>query len=56
MIRSWCETGGDEVRQAAGSPAVQDVATIQAQMAERLPALRDVADRLYSRWLTRVAR
>jgi len=54
MIRSWCDTGGDEVREAAGSPAVQDVATIQAQMAERLPALRDVAERLYRRWLTKL--
>jgi GMP synthase-like glutamine amidotransferase len=51
MIRSWCETGGDEVREALGSPAVQDVATIQAQMAERLPALRAVAERLYKRWI-----
>ena len=54
MIRSWCETGGDEVREASGSPAVQDVATIQAQMAERLPALRNVAERLYTRWATKL--
>jgi hypothetical protein len=30
------------------------VATIQAQMAERLPALRNVAERLYARWATKL--
>jgi hypothetical protein len=35
---------------------VQDVATIQAQMNERLPVLRNVAERLYTRWLAKVAR
>jgi len=54
MIRSWCETGGDEVREASTSPAVQDVATIQAQMAQRLPALRNVAERLYTRWASKL--
>jgi GMP synthase-like glutamine amidotransferase len=55
LIRSWCEIGADEVRDALGSPAVQDVATIQAQMAERLPVLRDVAERLYRRWAAKLA-
>jgi len=56
MIRSWCDTGGEEVREALGTPAVQDVATIQAEMNERLPKLREVAERLYTRWITRLAR
>ncbi len=55
MIRSWCDTGGEEVRESAASPAVQDVATIQAQMGEKLPALTDVATRLYRRWITKLA-
>ncbi|APV49717.1 glutamine amidotransferase [Betaproteobacteria bacterium GR16-43] len=55
MIRLWCETGGDEVREALGTPAVQDVATIRAQMEERLPALRNVAERLYARWIEKLA-
>lgn len=55
MIRSWCDTGGDEVRESASSPAVQDTATIQSQMGERLPALTDVASRLYRRWITKLA-
>jgi GMP synthase-like glutamine amidotransferase len=55
MIRSWCDTGGDEVREAQASPAVQDVATMKAQMGERLPALTEVAERLYRRWITKLA-
>ncbi|QJR16402.1 type 1 glutamine amidotransferase [Usitatibacter palustris] len=56
MIRSWCETGESEVREARTSPAVQDVATMQAQMPARLPALNDVAQRLYRRWITKLVR
>jgi hypothetical protein len=55
MIRSWCDTGGDEVREAQASPAVQDVATIQSEMKARLPALNDVAERLYKRWIAKLA-
>lgn len=55
MIRSWLDTGGDEVRDSAGSPAVQDAETIRAQMDQRLPALTDVATRLYKRWITKLA-
>lgn len=56
MIRTWCETGADEVAEALPrSPAVQDVATMQAQVKDRLPALTDVAERLYRRWITKLA-
>lgn len=55
MIRSWCDTGADEVRDARSSPAVQDVATIQEQMDARLPALNNVAERLYKRWIAKLA-
>lgn len=56
MIRSWCDTGAEEVREALpGSPAVQDVATIQSEMKERLPALTHVAERLYRRWIAKLA-
>lgn len=50
MIRSWCESGADEVAQARSSPAVQSVERMQAEMAARLPALHQVAERLYRRW------
>ncbi len=55
MIQSWCDTGGDEVREALSSPAVQDVATIRSEIKARLPALNDVAERLYRRWITKLA-
>jgi len=31
------------------------VATIRAEMKARLPALNDVAERLYRRWITKLA-
>jgi GMP synthase-like glutamine amidotransferase len=51
MIDSWCASGADEVLASAASPAVQDVATIRAQTRERLPALTNVASRLYRHWI-----
>ncbi len=51
LVRSWCETGADEVEQSRASPAVQPVARIEGEMAERLPSLTDVASRLYTRWV-----
>lgn len=57
MIRTWCETGADEVVEALPkSPAVQDVETMQSQVKDRLPALTDVAERLYRRWISKLAR
>ena len=50
LIRTWCETGAREIAQSRVSPAVQPAATIEAQAAGHLPALSDVARRLYSRW------
>ena len=55
MIQSWCDTGADEVRGALSSPAVQDVAAIRSEMKARLPALNDVAERLYRRWIAKLA-
>ena len=55
MIYSWCDTGAEEVRDAATSPAVQSVAAIQAEMKERLPALTEVAERLYRRWIVKLS-
>jgi len=50
LVRTWCETGADEVAGNRASPAVQPVERIEGEMAERLPVLSDVATRLYSRW------
>ena len=50
MIASWCEVGREEVV-ASSSPAVQSVEEMQQQMADRLPRLNRVADRLYGHWV-----
>ncbi len=50
MIRTWCEVGADEIAQSSG-PAVQTPEEMQAAMAEWLPPMRAVAERLYGRWI-----
>lgn len=56
MIRSWCESGADEVSDARSSPAVQSVASIEASTPARLPGLSDMAERLYKRWIAGLRR
>ncbi|MDO8413416.1 MAG: type 1 glutamine amidotransferase [Gallionellaceae bacterium] len=51
MIQKWCRTGANEITASASSPAVQSVATIQAQSAANLPRLHAVAHQLYQHWL-----
>ncbi len=51
MIRDWCRVGAAEIAASTSSPAVQSVATIESQMAEKLPQLRAAARRHYERWL-----
>jgi GMP synthase-like glutamine amidotransferase len=56
MIASWIASGAGEVAANLSSPAVQPVERIQAQMAERLPMLSKMAERLYVRWAKGLAR
>ncbi len=51
MIRDWCEVGAGEIAAGAGSPAVQPAATMQAQMAGKLPQLHAAARLLYQHWV-----
>jgi GMP synthase-like glutamine amidotransferase len=51
MIRAWCAVGADEIAGASASPAVQGVAAMQAEMADKLPRLNKVAATLYAHWL-----
>jgi GMP synthase-like glutamine amidotransferase len=51
MIASWCELGAEEIQENLASPSVMPVERIKAQMPERLPALSNTADRLYTRWI-----
>lgn len=50
MICDWCEIGADEIAASSASPAVQSSATMQAQIADKLPQLHAVALQLYRRW------
>lgn len=50
MIASWIGSGAGEVRESLASPAVQPVEKIQAEMAQKLPALSATAERLYKSW------
>ncbi len=56
MITSWCKHGAEELRASASSPAVQTAAVMQAQMAEKLPQLQQVARRLYEHWIHGLSR
>ncbi len=54
MIEQWCTIGADEILAASSSPAVQSGADILAQTEAKLGPLNQVAEVLYSRWLTGV--
>ena len=50
LIRAWLRGGGDEMRAAAASPAVQSAEEIERDMPGRIERLHQVADRIYERW------
>lgn len=56
MIEDWCREGAKEVLDNLHSPGVQDAATMQAQMHDKLPQLNRVAERLYRNWLHGIGR
>jgi GMP synthase-like glutamine amidotransferase len=56
LIRSWTQTGADEIRQSSASPAVQKPAEMEGDLKERLGRLHDVATRLYDRWTLGLSR
>ena len=51
MIATWCNEGADEIAAARSSPAVQSAGEIRRQMEDELPRLREVASRLYAKWV-----
>jgi GMP synthase-like glutamine amidotransferase len=51
LVRAWCASGADEVRESRSSPAVQWMTEIEAGIANHLPSLTKVANRLYGRWI-----
>ncbi|MFA6920619.1 MAG: type 1 glutamine amidotransferase [Gallionella sp.] len=56
MIAAWCEAGAGEIASAVSSPAVQSVQLIRQQAALKLPQLHQVAERLYTQWITGLRR
>ena len=56
MIQAWCEIGVDEIKQASASPAVQQPAVMQENMAQRLEQLHNVANTLYGKWIQALPR
>lgn len=51
MIASWCEQWAEEAAHLAHQPSVQTPERMLAETPGRLPALRALADRLYSVWI-----
>jgi GMP synthase-like glutamine amidotransferase len=56
MVKSWCEVGEDEVREAMDSPGVQSVADMQQDLESRVKALQAVARPVYERWVAGLKR
>lgn len=50
MVQSWCDSGAREIA-ANPVPTVQDAATMQTGLQQRIEALHAVADRLYTQWI-----
>jgi GMP synthase-like glutamine amidotransferase len=56
LIDTWIATGADEIAGSRSSPAVQEPAEIRREMAPRLTALNQVANRIYDRWTEGISR
>jgi hypothetical protein len=50
-VRSWLATGAAEIAASRASPAVQAPEEITRELAPRLAALHEVANRIYDRWI-----
>lgn len=51
MVQAWCETGAGEIASSPGS-AVQSAEVMQKDLAGHVSALNQVAERLYTQWIT----
>jgi GMP synthase-like glutamine amidotransferase len=51
MIEAWCRSGSNEIAQSSDSPAVQQPAAMQENVATKLENLHGVADILYGKWI-----
>jgi GMP synthase-like glutamine amidotransferase len=51
MVKTWCETGQDEVQACAGCVSVQTSQEIQADLANRIANLNAQAKVIYTHWI-----
>lgn len=57
MIRRWCKAWDEEVDQLGElAPSIQTPAQMLEEMSSRLPAMRSLADQLYSAWISGLER
>jgi GMP synthase-like glutamine amidotransferase len=56
LVRGWLATGAAEITASRRSPAVQEPDEITRELAPRLAALHQVANRIYDRWIEGLAR
>lgn len=56
MVRTWCETGAEELQSAQSSPAVQQAAVMQETLDLHVFFLNKVAKQIYTQWITGLAR
>ncbi len=52
MIAAWCQVGADEIAASRTSSAVQTADEMQQQAPLKLPHLNEVAERLYTQWIS----
>lgn len=51
MVKAWCQTGAEEIAGSSG-PAVQSVEAMLMDLANRVSALKQVANHLYTKWIS----
>jgi len=56
LVRTWLRAGAAEIRQGQASPAVQRPDEIEKDLAARVAALNEVANRIYDRWTAGLSR
>lgn len=56
MITTWCDQWADEAISVADQPSVQTPETMQRDIVERLPVMRQLSEQLYSVWIKGLTR
>ncbi len=55
MIATWCDQWADEAIAVTDQPSVQTPEAMQQEIAQRLPAMRQLSEQLYSVWIKGLA-